>query len=114
MKTINDAATSTVTKLMPKLASVIFTPVIPPIVRSAPMKADGFTEDVPWPHECLDSERSFGHYAARLYPLLEKKVWTPKGTGRLWQAFDERAGVVMDGQTGRVTFLDTKAIRPLS
>jgi hypothetical protein len=81
--------------------------------------AEHAARDHGWPQACLDSERSYGHCAARLYPLLGKKVWTPQGIGKLWQAFSARAGVILDGQkienarTLRVTFFDPRTIRPL-
>ncbi len=41
---------------------------------------------------------------ARLYPHLGRRVSTPRGAGRLWQAFGERAGVVLDADAKRVSF----------
>ena len=41
---------------------------------------------------------------ARLYPHLGRRVSTPRGPGRLWQAFGERAGVVLDADSRRVSF----------
>lgn len=41
--------------------------------------------DRPWPEECLEAERRFGHPKARLYPLvgLQGGVSTPRGQGTL-------------------------------
>lgn len=50
-----------------------------------------------WPPECLASERLYGTRAARLYPLLGKRVTTPAGSGVLLQAFSSRAAVLVNG-----------------
>lgn len=56
------------------------------------------TRDVAgWPPECLESERRFGHRAARLYPLIgvHNGVRTPRGIGTLVQAFSGRCLVLL-------------------
>jgi hypothetical protein len=68
----------------------------------------------PWPPECLESEEKFGTTEARLYPLLNRTVWTMKGTGRLVQVFAGRVAVLLDGSFSRIEFLDPGAVRPLS
>ena len=42
--------------------------------------------------------------AACLYPALNQAVTTPLGTGRLWQVFSSRVGVVLDADPTRVVF----------
>ncbi len=47
-----------------------------------------------WTEVCLDSERRFGHRAARLYPYVGRAnaVRTPLGQGTLLQALEDRPG----------------------
>lgn len=50
-----------------------------------------------WPAQCLESERKFGHRAARLYPLIgvHNGVRTPEGIGTLLQAMSGTAMVLL-------------------
>lgn len=41
-----------------------------------------------------------------LYPYLGKPVLTRRGRGKLWQAFSDRIGVVLDDAPGAVAFMD--------
>ena len=66
-----------------------------------------------WPVECLEAERRFGQFHARLFPWLDKLVETPMGRGRLLQVFAERVAVSLDGSQGTLTFLLPEEIRPL-
>ncbi len=56
-----------------------------------------------WPQKCLESERRFGHKEARLYPLINKRVMTPRGPGRLWRVFAGSIGVVLDTSPNQIT-----------
>ena len=68
-----------------------------------------------WPPECLEAERRFGHYHARLYPLIGKRVVTRKGRGKLWRVFTNSIGVVLDSSPDQVTYFDgPQGIHPLS
>lgn len=58
-----------------------------------------------WPPESLDSERRFGHPAARLYPIIGKQVRTQFGTGMLLQVFTDRAAVELDSATGKLKII---------
>ncbi len=51
----------------------------------------------------------------RLYPLIGKRVVTPKGAGELWRVFTNSIGVVLDSSSDQVTFFDgPQQIHPLS
>jgi len=43
-----------------------------------------------------------------IYPMIRKKVLTPKGQGILWQAFYCQIGVVLDKTPERVIFFNTE------
>jgi hypothetical protein len=66
-----------------------------------------------WPAECLKAEHRFGCHAARLYPLLNEKVNTSRGPGKLWQVFGGQAGVVLDGNPKQVEFVRPEEVRPI-
>jgi hypothetical protein len=66
-----------------------------------------------WPTVCLESERKFGTYEARLYPLLHRMVWTPFGPGRLVQVFAGRTAVILEDDIQRLHFLDPEAVQPV-
>jgi hypothetical protein len=66
----------------------------------------------PWPPASLKAERRFGHYSARLYPLLGTQVRTPRGEGQLVQVFTDRTAVLLDG-ADRVSFFAPEEICPL-
>ena len=72
------------------------------------------TRESRWPVECLDAERRFGHRAARLYPLINRRVETQQGTGKLWQVFSEQAGVVLESHPERVKFVKLEEVAPLA
>ncbi|MDA2929330.1 hypothetical protein MYX84_05180 [Acidobacteria bacterium AH-259-O06] len=59
-----------------------------------------------WPTECIEAERLFDHREARLYPLIDKRVVTPKGRGELWRVFTGSIGVVLDTDSDKVTFFE--------
>jgi TubC N-terminal docking domain len=65
-----------------------------------------------WPTECLESERRFGQPHARLFPLLGRRVATPKGRGRLLQVFASRAAVRLEHAPDILTFLLPEEVRP--
>ncbi len=69
------------------------------------------TQSSVWPQECLDAERRFGHRAARLYPLLNRRVQTSRGPGKLWQVMAGRAGVVLDEEPKKVLFVSLGEIK---
>lgn len=101
MKDINAAARSTTARRLPKLS---------PCAEAVPETK--LPEAPEWPEESLESERRFGHAAARLYPFIGRQVQTPLGSGVLWQAFTERAGVILDAEPGKVTFMPTNQVLP--
>lgn len=51
-----------------------------------------------WPPECLVAERKFRIPSAKLYPLLNHLVLTPKGAGTLLQVFSDRVTVHFKGE----------------
>ncbi len=59
-----------------------------------------------WPPECLEAERRFGHYHARLYPLMGKQVVTLEGRGELWRVFANSIGVILNSSSDQVTYFD--------
>lgn len=59
-----------------------------------------------WSPYCLQVGRRFGHYHTRLYPLIGKRVMTPKGSGKLWRVFADSIGVRLDSIRGQVTYFD--------
>jgi hypothetical protein len=63
--------------------------------------------------EMWRSQRRFGHIAARLYPLVDRKVRTEEGQGTLWQVLGGRAGVVLDKDPQKVTFVSVESVKPL-
>ena len=52
----------------------------------------------------LESERRFRQRHARLFPLLDRGLATPKGTGTLLQAFASVARVKLRGQEMATNF----------
>lgn len=101
MKGINEAARSTAVRRLPKL---------PPCAEAVP---ETKLPELPvWPEKSLESERLFGHAAAKLYPFIGRRVLTPLGAGILWQAFMERSGVILDAEPVKVTFMPTNQILP--
>lgn len=67
-----------------------------------------------WPPECQEAVRTFRHAHARLFPLLGKRVQTPRGPGQLIDAKRPHAGVVLDQDPGRATYFFWDEIKPLS
>ena len=69
-----------------------------------------------WPNECVRSERRFGVWHARLFPLIGLRVHTPCGPGRLFNVmfarWGARAGVILDATPREVTLMDARRIRP--
>lgn len=63
--------------------------------------------------EMWNSQQRFGHKAARLYPLVGRRVRTEAGPGKLWQVLAGRAGVVLDNDPKKVTFVSVEDIKPL-
>jgi hypothetical protein len=65
------------------------------------------------PKESLDAERRFGQPHARLFPFIDKRVWTPIGTGILLQVSAEQCEILLDGQshTVRVRLEDVRPIQ---
>lgn len=53
-----------------------------------------------WSEECLESERKFQKRIARLYPLQDEKVNTPKGPGVLVHTV-YRPRVLLDREVAR-------------
>lgn len=81
--------------------------ITPRIRESLKESKDDLLKLIPfWPPECLEAERRFGHYHARLYPLMGRRVVTPEGRGGLWRVFANSIGVILDSGSGQVTFLD--------
>ena len=71
-----------------------------------------------WPQQCLESQRRFGVCHARLYPLIDKRVMTPQGRGRLLQVLSyQGTGVVrvlLDRKPNPATEFRAKEISPLN
>jgi len=69
-----------------------------------------------WPSECIRSERRFGGWHARLFPLIGLRVHTPSGPGRLFNVmfarWGARAGVILDATPREVTLMDARRVRP--
>jgi hypothetical protein len=65
-----------------------------------------------WPAECYRSEAKFGTQEARLYPLLNQTVRTPRGSGLLRQVFGGRAAVRLKDAPDPIYFLDPSEVRP--
>ena len=63
--------------------------------------------------EMWSSQQRFGHKAARLYPLVGRKVKIEEGRGRLWQVLSGRAGVVLDSDPKKITFVSVEDVKPL-
>ena len=55
---------------------------------------------------CLEVQRSsiekYGHSHAILFPLIGKRVSTPRGSGRLETVYAKRCEVVLDCEPGRM------------
>jgi DNA-binding transcriptional ArsR family regulator len=69
----------------------------PPTPHPANRGADGYVEDL----ETLPPTPT----VEVLYPLVNTTVNTVRGPGRLWQAFSDRVGVVLEGRPEEVTFM---------
>lgn len=67
-----------------------------------------------WPQASLDAERRFGQPHARLFPLLKRKVRTPKGNGRLEQASADLVTVFLDAEPGKCSWFRPGQITPIS
>jgi hypothetical protein len=50
-----------------------------------------------WPSESLENEQRFGYYHARLFPFVERRVWTPAGTGKLYRTSADYSEIILDG-----------------
>lgn len=53
-------------------------------------------------HRMEASARQFGQPHAYLFPLIGKRVATPRGPGRLITVFAQRCEVVLDGEPERI------------
>lgn len=82
----------------------VMTPEILESVRQRKAEVLAFLSS--WPKKCLDAERRFGHQEARLYPLIGKRVVTPKGAGVLERVFEGSIGVALDSDPNKVTFFE--------
>ena len=65
-----------------------------------------------WPPESFEAERKHGYACARLFPLVDGRVWTPKGHGRLVAILPERAVVILDRRPGALTVLLPSEVGP--
>ena len=72
----------------------------------------GSETKVEWLQECLDSEKRFGEPHAKLFPLLGKRVWTSHGSGILWRVFADSAGVALESDSKKVTFVKPEEVGP--
>jgi hypothetical protein len=50
-----------------------------------------------WPAESLETEQRFGLCHARLFLFVERRVWTPAGTGKLYKTGADYSEIVLDG-----------------
>jgi DNA-binding IscR family transcriptional regulator len=48
-----------------------------------------------------------------LYALIDKRVRTSRGYGKLWQVFSDRIGVVLEDEDDQVTFLEPGEVEPV-
>jgi hypothetical protein len=48
-----------------------------------------------------------------LYALIDKRVRTSRGYGKLWQVFSDRIGVVLESEPDQVTFLEPGEVEPI-
>jgi hypothetical protein len=48
-----------------------------------------------------------------LYVLVDKRVRTSHGYGKLWQVFSDRIGVVLEDKPDEVTFLAPRELQPV-
>lgn len=71
-------------------------------------------QDALWPPECLWEEAKYGHKAARLYPLLNRRVDTPYGQGILLQALTAGAQVLLDSAEPSVPRPGYKKYAPMT
>lgn len=62
-----------------------------------------------WPESCLEAVTEFGGLRPRLLALVGQAVVTPRGQGRLLQAFADRAVVRL---AGRVSVFLPSEVRP--
>ena len=54
-----------------------------------------------WPLASFEAQAKFLQLEARLYPFIDKRVRTPRGTGQLRQVFDGRATVLLDSELAK-------------
>ena len=79
----------------------------------------GFGRPEDWPPECLASLRRYHRPPvlncphAILFPLLGRRVQTPRGPGKLLQVFSGLATVVLDSEPERAAVFEPAEIRPL-
>jgi hypothetical protein len=66
------------------------------------------------PPESLDAEARFNQAHAKPFPLLGRKVWTPRGPGTLLQVFAGRVTVLLDADLNKCSFFSPTEIRPVS
>ena len=62
--------------------------------------------------EMWRSQKRFGHRAARLYPLMNRKVRTSQGVGTLWQVNAGKAGIVLENYPKRIVYVPVEDIKP--
>jgi len=66
-----------------------------------------------WPPESFEAEARFGHRAARLYPLLGRRVLTPYGPGVLHQVIEARCRIAVGGDPERTIEVPADLVGPL-
>ncbi len=66
-----------------------------------------------WPADCAESAVKFGRPYARLFPLIGKKVRTPKGPGILEQVLGPRTvRVALDSNPRKMTTFEADEVLP--
>ena len=65
-----------------------------------------------WPPECRAARERFWQEHALLFPLIGRRVRTPKGEGRLLQVTERTCAVKLDADPSRVTFLEWQTVKP--
>jgi hypothetical protein len=83
-----------------------------PQVAPEPQASAERSYEAAGPKQSLDAERRFGQSHARLFPFIDKRVWTPRGTGVLLQVFAERCEILPDGQS-RTVRVRTEDVSPI-
>lgn len=70
------------------------------------------SEGTHWPEPSLAAEKRFSQPHTRLFPFVNRRVWSPAGPGLLLAVFAGQCEVLLDGQTKTVR-IPTERVEPL-